>query len=296
VHGPYKPPPPYQALFVDREDLVEPPEGESVPVSDKSHVYDMIPKHQYLEGHLNLNYYVAQYDGGIRYVDSLLSAFFDALKADGLYDSSLIVITADHGESLTEHRYLFDHGILTDEVMRVPLVIKFPKEWGVTGRFAGQAALIDLLPTFLESLQVEPSVPVSGTSLFGMIRGEIEETAPYAFCCGGIMKQWAIRSREWKYVRMIPGSFSDHVWETCPDSDPEDKAAVVERLYNLKLDPQESLDVTAAHQEKAAEMAARVDAWIEEQDRLRDQIFEAEEVVIDEKTERELKALGYVNE
>jgi len=292
VHGPYTPPPPYDTLFVTAESLIELPDAEGVPVSDTNHVFGLIPKYQYLRGHRNLDYYVAQYDGCIRYVDSLLGAFFDVLKAEGIFDTALIVITADHGESLTEHSYFLDHGIVTDQVMKVPLIVKFPEKYGITGRFSGQVQLIDLLPTFLDYLGVEPRRPISGTSLLRVISGEMEETAPYAFCAEGIMKQWAVRSRRWKYVRKIPGSKEEQVWRTCPDSKPN-RDAVVEELYDLRADPQETRNLISFNGTMAEKMSALIDEWLAEGALRRTRMSDVGKVELDEKTKRELRALGY---
>jgi len=292
VHGPYTPPRPFDTVFVTEEALVEPAEGEGVPLSDKNHVFGMIPKYQYLRGHRNLDYYVAQYDGCIRHVDSLLGAFFDALKADNIFDTSLIVIAADHGESLTEHSYFLDHCILTDQVMKVPLIAKFPTHLGITGRFTGQVQLIDLLPTFLDYLGAEPKRPISGISLLTVLRGEMDETAPYAYCAEGIMDQWAVRSRKWKYVRKIPGSWEDQVWETCPDSKPN-RDAVVEELYDLRADPHETRNLISSNKETAEKLSALIDEWLAEGILRRAQMSEGGKVELDEKTKRELRALGY---
>ena len=69
---------------------------------------------------------IALYDGEILYMDRYIGQLFDRMKADGLYDGALIIVTADHGELLGEHGK-FGHGnYLHQEEIHVPLFIKYP--------------------------------------------------------------------------------------------------------------------------------------------------------------------------
>ena len=78
-------------------------------------------------------YAKAPYDGEIAYVDSVMGKFLRQLKASGVYDDTLVALTADHGESLGAHGE-DTHGIFVyDETIHVPLVIKLPR-----GQFAGK--------------------------------------------------------------------------------------------------------------------------------------------------------------
>lgn len=73
----------------------------------------------------NVNEYIAKYDMGIYLMDKELGVFFDFLKKEKLFDSSKIIITADHGETIGEENVFFIHGSLTHPVLtNVPLIIK----------------------------------------------------------------------------------------------------------------------------------------------------------------------------
>ena len=77
-----------------------------------------------------LGWYVAQYDGEIAAVDAEVGKLLEALDGSAVRDRTLVVITSDHGESLGEHDYYFDHGEnLFDPAMRIPLLVAGP---GVT--------------------------------------------------------------------------------------------------------------------------------------------------------------------
>lgn len=295
VHGAYRPPAPFDTLFVTPETLIEPGENEGVPVADKKPVFNMIPRYQYLEGHRNLDYYACQYDGCIRWVDDLVGAFMDSMRSADLYEESLIVVSADHGESLTEHQFYLDHGVLYDDVIRVPLLVKLPHNRAAGLRIPGQVQLIDLLPTFLDVLEIEPSQPLAGSSLLPVIAGDVEETAPYAFFMEGIMPQWGVRTNEWKFIRKQPGG-QQNVWETCPDSDPDNRELLVDELFDLRQDPGETRNVIGAEPGIADSLRTILMGWLTEQREMKDHIAAGAPVVMDERTRQELRALGYAGD
>ena len=101
-----------------------------------------------------------------------------------------------------------------------------------------------------------------------------------------------MQSTERKFVRMIPGSRDDHVWRTCPDSDPDDRAAVVEKLFDLRSDPGERTDLAGRRSEEIAEWARRLDAFLKQQE-IEARNSDAEDVLLDEATKERLRALGY---
>jgi arylsulfatase A-like enzyme len=102
---------------------------------------------------------VAQYDGGILFVDSLLGDLFATLEALDLYDDSLVIVTADHGESLGDHGSFDGHGFFWEIGLRVPLVVKLParhpqrEAWrGV--RVEHRVQQVDIAPTILNVVGV----------------------------------------------------------------------------------------------------------------------------------------------
>jgi len=73
-----------------------------------------------------VRYLKRQYASEAEYMDSKLDETISMLKARGLYDDSLIIITSDHGQAFYEHEFLFHEIYLYDEIIRIPLMIKYP--------------------------------------------------------------------------------------------------------------------------------------------------------------------------
>jgi hypothetical protein len=105
----------------------------------------------------------ATYRDGVRYLDEALGTLFDALQRSGVWDQMLIVVTSDHGEEFLEHGSL-SHTTLFDEIVRVPLLVKWPggDHAGVVNR--APCSALDLVPTLLDfaGLPVEdlPGIPL----------------------------------------------------------------------------------------------------------------------------------------
>jgi arylsulfatase A-like enzyme/Tfp pilus assembly protein PilF len=109
------------------------------------------------------------YDGEIAYTDSAMGGLLKTLHARGLYDNSLIVVTADHGEAFGEHGERHHGVFLYDETIHVPLLIKLPKD-----RFAGKkidvrVGLVDIAPTVLKGAGLAVSPAMQGESLVAMM-------------------------------------------------------------------------------------------------------------------------------
>src|SRR4029077_15384748 len=105
----------------------------------------------------------ALYDGEVRAADRELGAFLNLLRKLGRYDESLIVLVADHGEEFGEHGG-FDHGrTLYEEVLRVPLIVKFPRARGVAAvRGAAPVSSLDLAPALLAAAGRGVGSPAAG--------------------------------------------------------------------------------------------------------------------------------------
>ena len=155
IHDPYDPP---EGFGVEVDDTLEPPPtGETLKLANDGFL--TVPG-------TVVAAYSARYDASIRYVDSVLSGFFDRLDTLGLSDDTAVIITSDHGEAFGEHDRL-GHEQTYPEELQVPLILIHPHlDRGV--RMATPAELIDVTPTVLALLGVEgqaTGMPTSGRSL-----------------------------------------------------------------------------------------------------------------------------------
>jgi arylsulfatase A-like enzyme len=152
-HGPYDPPAELEVEFM-LDDLsqsdVRVPLDKRVEVSRGGNkILGAIPKYQQRDQEDRLAAYIARYDAEIRHVDRAFGEIIDDLKSRNLYNESAIVFTSDHGESLGEHNFYFEHGWFAfDASLRVPLLIKWPGQLDGYVR-SHSVSQLDLLPTLL---------------------------------------------------------------------------------------------------------------------------------------------------
>jgi arylsulfatase len=201
-HGPYTSSPPERsAAFTYPAD---PALGLELPVAPKNAAHGMIPRYQALPGLRRVGDYVRRYDGEIVGTDAELLRLRRALEARGVLDDTLLVVTADHGESLGENRYYFQHGMeLNEASLHVPLVLRhrgLPR--GVT--VEAPASLVDVLPTLLGLVGVGVPDGLAGRDLTPLLFGA---SAPartlVAYNVAG-PRRVAVRRDGWKLVGGVP--------------------------------------------------------------------------------------------
>lgn len=113
---------------------------------------------------------IALYDGEILYTDYHLGRILGALEDRGRADDTVVAVTADHGESLGEHDFWFDHGeYVYDATLRVPLVVHAPT-WPAAV-VDGQVGTIDVAPTLLELFGLDALPEADGRSFAAALAG-----------------------------------------------------------------------------------------------------------------------------
>ncbi|MEM6672561.1 MAG: sulfatase [Planctomycetota bacterium] len=116
---------------------------------------------------------VALYDGGIRYVDSVLDTWFAEWEERGLLDNTLVIITSDHGEGLFQRGKRFGgHGDLFEEGLRIPMLVRWPDGSRAGERSSGLVSLVDIVPTVMDVVELPPDERLPGFSLAGPPREE----------------------------------------------------------------------------------------------------------------------------
>jgi arylsulfatase A-like enzyme len=114
--------------------------------------------------------YPSTYDRGIAAADAAVGKLIAALRTAKLYDDSIIVVAADHGESLGAHGEDL-HGIfLYDETIQVPLLVRLPQNQMAGKRVKGRVRLLDVAPTVLEAAGIPVPSQMQGQSLLRIAR------------------------------------------------------------------------------------------------------------------------------
>lgn len=98
-----------------------------------------------------MEYISAQYDAEIRYVDEKVGKVVGLLEELKLSEETLLIITSDHGESLTKHGIYFDHHGVYETTIRVPLILWWKRDLPSGKRIEDFFEYVDLLPTILEA-------------------------------------------------------------------------------------------------------------------------------------------------
>lgn len=238
------------------------------------------------------------YDAEIRAADEAIGAFLDALRERDLLERSIVVFLSDHGEILGRQRWV-GHGMLWEEALRVPLLIRFPASLRrqVQERLIGAPVqLADVLPTVLEALGQPLPAGLQGTSLMPLVRDEVSPFDEHRLRVSRVGNQVSARFGDrWKIV------FQEAV--DAVDGRPvvaEDIAfSGIRELYDLQADPLEDKNLIqtpegAAHFDQLANLYAR---WrfeaAKDDERYRGRDWRAVDRPEDE---RALKALGYTGE
>jgi arylsulfatase A-like enzyme len=116
--------------------------------------------------------FVDRYDAEILFADRHVGRVLKALQGSARASATAVVLTSDHGESLGEHDYFFDHGDdLFNPSLRVPLILSFPGFLPAGERVSGAVSTLDVFPTILDLAQVSFPAGLQGKSVLPLVRG-----------------------------------------------------------------------------------------------------------------------------
>ncbi len=156
-------------------------------------------------------YLNALYDGSLKYTDSRIGLFLQALRKNRLYDNTLIVISSDHGEYLGEHGLLQHDGLPWDAVTHIPLIMRLPGKIPPQLRSENLSENVDLLPTLagLLGLTVPSDKDFDGENLF-------QADMSFSPAREYVYTPDSIRSSSYKFIRDGRGG-GDHLYHLGDD-------------------------------------------------------------------------------
>jgi arylsulfatase A-like enzyme len=205
------------------------------------------------------------YDAGVRYLDASLGTLFDSLRSSGLWNQMLVVVTSDHGEEFAEHGG-FGHHTLYEEILRVPLLVKWPR-----GNHAGTinealSSSVDLAPTLLE---------VAGLPADDLPGDHLRRRPAGAPVFAGTLARAVVRGDD---KGIFGGAGPRRVFDLAADPDEELNLADLDSRRSRELET-----LLREHRRQAQELFRRIGSQ-----------RESGEIVLSERERERLKAFGYL--
>ncbi len=188
------------------------------------------------------------YAGSVGVADMRMGKVIEKIKKRGRWDNTVFIVVSDHGEEMNDHGGWQHDQSVYQELLHVPLIIRFPGGEHGGRRVSTPVSLVDILPTLLEVAGASAEgTRLSGRSLMPLARGEAAPDeprlvgmrhnerkfyAPYKEQRGDL--NLAVRQGKWKAIYNIePDTFE---------------------LYDIESDPYELRNLAATEDELAAEL------------------------------------------
>lgn len=213
------------------------------------------------------------YEGEVAYWDRQFSILARELGLDA--DNVLLAFTADHGEEIAEHGNLGHSQSLHEELVRIPLLIRWPAGLPRGKRITAPVSLIDVYPTLVRLAGLHVPAAVQGRSLAAEMRGSKPDPKRPVFMELLPPKPHllAMRAGRWKLIRSLDADRTVN-------------------LYDLSSDPGEHHDIAATHGALVRSLQRRLAAWYKA---LPPAPYQAPVPLTNKKIEKELRSLGYIN-
>jgi arylsulfatase A-like enzyme len=269
-HTPYEPPPPFIGAYTAGSPAVFDVSDSSLNSYSRSR--QTVPERA-------VRYARDRYDENVAYADALVGRLVDMLRDRGRYDDALIIVLSDHGEAFFEHGDFLHRKTLYDEVLRVPLVVKWPA--GTKGYLTvveAPVSLVDLAPTLLDGVGIDDSrAALQGISLLpGVFEGVESSRSIYASTRPTSRTHQPIVALYRLNKKLILENLS------------------APRLYDLSLDPLEQVDVSSSEPVVTQILLQEVRAQRRCNRILLTGAGQVPQIELDPERLRELRALGYI--
>ncbi|MEE3334989.1 MAG: sulfatase-like hydrolase/transferase [Candidatus Latescibacterota bacterium] len=250
-HQPYLCPPPWDDLYP--ADEIPLPDDFYYSVEDKS-LFLSSPQMDWLNRRDRLGWdegtyrrLLSAYYGYVAMIDDGVGRLLTALREEGLWEDTLVVFSADHGEFGGQFR-AFYKGLPYEASCHVPLIVHDPRAPAGGRRCDQNVSNIDLFSTFLSTAGVAPPNDVESRDLTKLVSGQVSDWDNRSVWKKG-NQSFIVRESD----KLVRGNVDGHV---------------VYELYNLDADPLEQrnlIDEAARHQTIEA-LRTELDTWHEAQD------------------------------
>jgi arylsulfatase A-like enzyme len=271
-HFPYDPPPPFDTKFGPDSPLSKEARGSQTFITDVNQGRRTLKPEE--RDHLR-----RLYDGNLAYADQEIGALRATLESAGLWDKTVTVVAADHGEELDEHGWVGHNVHLYEESVHVPLIVRFPPGRGPKGvRVPGLVSLLDVAPTIADVFALSGSgrskETFQGKSLLPMIAGEDAGEASTLSRTVWDRPRYALREGPYSFF------YDTRTGEAA--------------LFNREKDPGESHDLRGDDPLRAAYEQQTLNTWIKSLS-ARESAEESRPAPITRAECENLKSLGYLS-
>lgn len=210
------------------------------------------------------------YDGTVRYADEKIAELTQILSSEGQLDSTFLAVTSDHGDAFGEHGHLGHRLTLYEELLRVPLVVRYPARFPAGGRVSTPVPIGDLHPTILELAGGGVDAEADFTSLLGDPAARpiiAENTGPKSI--NGLVS----RTLRDGHLKLLWRSDGKH------------------ELYDLAADPEERDNLAQRDPTNQRRLQDRLEGWMRS---MEDRSVDTGDAAYDDETLERLRGLGYV--
>ena len=260
------------------------------------------------------------YDDVIRYNDHCIGKIVSHLKALGIYEDTLFVIVSDHGDAFYEHG-TYGHGYAPhEELIHVPMVMRFPGGQYGEQRVPGLVELIDIFPTMMAVVGLAPgmvgSTLVQGHNLLPLLDGRRSQVREYVFSDTQALefhnRYLSVRSQRWKYIQVEQPKRNEPMFASTVKHIIERRmifdilraprhflrhyfSSTSRYLFNLEADPGEQYNMAAERPDLVSQFQQVLESWQQQNDELAEQAGSAPYSYEEsESLRRHLEELGYM--
>ncbi len=199
---------------------------------------------------------VARYDAALVHVDGLLGKLFDELKKNGLWDKSIIIVTAHQGELFGEHALLGHARGIYEPILHVPFLIHYPGITSSGSHFSQLTERIDIPATILDVMGLLPQYKeqYTGTSLLPILQNPDASWKNYIFASNKPIRPLPLGEGPKIEERAVRNDRYKLIWYGY-NSEPYE-------LYDLKNDPEEKNNLVHQLPDVFAELKSQLDAYV----------------------------------
>jgi len=285
THTPYACPSPYNTMFCHED-------AKWDSISYQNHLGGNKGRYQIFSEDEQQNI-IDIYDGEIRYTDEILiKPLIEKLKSLSLYRDALIIFTSDHGEEFYDHKGWGHSHSLYNELLKVPLIIKFPDNKYAGENFDNIVRLVDIMPTILDEINVGINQQyLDGKSLFPILKHkETSDRTFLAYKQGYLLnhplpEKYAMNDGTNKLIfnKELSKKERSYFIESPPLQDKFE-------LYDLDLDSLELKNLASEKPNLVRDIFRRIENFNKKIKKI-----EPSKLKVDEKIKKKLKALGYIH-